>query len=235
MGEASYLGRDVVGQPVETLVQTLSGRSACALNVPADTKPLGFSFQCAMNSKSFWKRGIQTYHCLWRREWRPSLSVISAAFMAFGRSCLLANTRRTASRNSSCNSHVSLRVNFSSHVIAARITYLPCSFVPIASSSTHLVQHTVKLVSCLHHTITIVAVDDEDETLGVLEIMPPQRTDLDDKEENNWLVWKHVLAPRPRIRRATNLILTADVPHGEANVLVLDSLHVETWRRKSPS
>ena len=61
MGEASYLGRDVVGQPVETLVQTLSGRSACALNVPADTKPLGFSLQCAMNSKSFGKRGIQKH------------------------------------------------------------------------------------------------------------------------------------------------------------------------------
>ena len=42
----------------------------------------------------------------------------------------------------------------------------------------------MKLVTCLHHTITIVTIDDEDETLGVLEIMPPQRTDLDDSREN---------------------------------------------------
>ena len=38
----------------------------------------------------------------WRRECRPSLSVISAAFMALGRSCLFANTSSTASRSSSC-------------------------------------------------------------------------------------------------------------------------------------
>ena len=41
------------------------------------------------------------YHCLCLSEWRPSLSVISAAFMALGRSCLLAKTRRSASRSSS--------------------------------------------------------------------------------------------------------------------------------------
>jgi hypothetical protein len=43
----------------------------------------------------------EIYQWRWRSECNPSLSVISAAFMAFGRSCLLANTRRTASRNSS--------------------------------------------------------------------------------------------------------------------------------------
>jgi hypothetical protein len=42
------------------------------------------------------------YQWRWRNEWRPSLSVISAAFIALGRSCLLANTSRTASRSSSC-------------------------------------------------------------------------------------------------------------------------------------
>jgi len=36
-----------------------------------------------------------------RSECKPSLSVISAAFMAFGRSCLFAKTRSTASRSSS--------------------------------------------------------------------------------------------------------------------------------------
>ena len=43
------------------------------------------------------------YQWRWRREWRPSLSVISAAFIAFGRSCLFANTSSTASLNSSWN------------------------------------------------------------------------------------------------------------------------------------
>lgn len=46
-------------------------------------------------------RNASEYQWRWRREWRPSLSVISAAFIAFGRSCLLANTRSTASLNSS--------------------------------------------------------------------------------------------------------------------------------------
>merc|ERR1711896_90795 len=41
------------------------------------------------------------YQLRWRSECKPSLSVISAAFMALGRSCLLANTNRTASRSSS--------------------------------------------------------------------------------------------------------------------------------------
>ena len=46
---------------------------------------------------------VLNYQCRWRRECSPSLSVISAAFIAFGRSCLLANTSKTASRNSSCH------------------------------------------------------------------------------------------------------------------------------------
>jgi hypothetical protein len=54
-----------------------------------------------------WKRRASdrnklAYQWRWRREWRPSLSVISAAFIAFGRSCLFANTSSTASLNSSC-------------------------------------------------------------------------------------------------------------------------------------
>jgi DhnA family fructose-bisphosphate aldolase class Ia len=36
-----------------------------------------------------------------------------------------------------------------------------------------LVQHTLELLTCLNNTVAIVAVDDEDDTLGVLEVMPP--------------------------------------------------------------
>ena len=65
-----------------------------------------------------------------------------------------------------------------------------------------LVKHALELLSGLNNTVAIVGVDDEDDTLSVLEVMSPQRTDL---------------------------VLTTDIPHGELNVLVLDGLDVETW------
>lgn len=64
-----------------------------------------------------------------------------------------------------------------------------------------LIQHTLQLLAGLDHTIAIVAVDDEDDALGVLEVMPPQRSDL---------------------------VLSTDVPYSELNVLVLNRLDVET-------
>jgi hypothetical protein len=63
-----------------------------------------------------------------------------------------------------------------------------------------LVQHPLELLASLNNTVAIVAVNDENDTLRVLEVVPPQRTDL---------------------------VLTADIPHGELNVLVLDGLDVE--------
>lgn len=63
-----------------------------------------------------------------------------------------------------------------------------------------LVEHAVELVAGFAHAVAIVAVHHKDETLGVLEVVPPQGADL-------------VLAP--------------DVPHGERDVLVLDRLDVE--------
>ena len=63
-----------------------------------------------------------------------------------------------------------------------------------------LLEHAVQLVAGLANSLAIVAVHDKDEALRVLEIVAPQRTDL---------------------------VLAADVPHGEADVLVLDRLDVE--------
>jgi hypothetical protein len=63
-----------------------------------------------------------------------------------------------------------------------------------------LVEHALELLAGLDNTVAIVGVDDEDDTLGVLEVMSPERTDL---------------------------VLSTDIPHGELNVLVLDSLDVE--------
>lgn len=64
-----------------------------------------------------------------------------------------------------------------------------------------LVQHALQLLSCLDNTITIVGVDDEDNSLCVLEVMSPKRPDL---------------------------VLATDVPHGELDVFVLDGLNVES-------
>jgi len=64
-----------------------------------------------------------------------------------------------------------------------------------------LVQHTLQLLSGLNNTITIVAVNDEDDTLSVLEVMSPQ--------------W-------------SNFVLSTNIPHGELDVLVLDGLNVES-------
>ena len=64
-----------------------------------------------------------------------------------------------------------------------------------------LIQHALQLLARLDYTIAIVAVDNEDDALGVLEIMSPE---------------------------GSNLVLSTDIPHGELDVLVLDSLDVET-------
>jgi len=64
-----------------------------------------------------------------------------------------------------------------------------------------LVQHALQFLPGLNDTITIIAINDEDDALGVLEIMSPQRS---------------------------NFVLSTNIPYGELNVLVLDSLNIET-------
>lgn len=63
-----------------------------------------------------------------------------------------------------------------------------------------LVQHALQFFSGFDNTISIVGVDDEDDTLGVLVVVAPKWSDL---------------------------VLTTNVPHGELNVLVLYGLNVE--------
>lgn len=60
----------------------------------------------------------------------------------------------------------------------------------------------MQLLASLNDTVAIVAVDHEDDTLRVLEVVPPERSDL---------------------------VLPTDIPHGELDVLVLDGLDVEAW------
>merc|ERR1719379_2038017 len=66
-----------------------------------------------------------------------------------------------------------------------------------------LVEHLGELLAGILDTVSVVAVDDKDEALRVLVIVAPERT---------------------------NLVLAADVPDGEADVLVLNGLDVEADR-----
>jgi len=63
-----------------------------------------------------------------------------------------------------------------------------------------LVEHALELIAGFTDTVAIVRVDDEDDALGVLEVVAPEGADL---------------------------VLTTDIPYCERDVLVLDSLDVE--------
>jgi hypothetical protein len=47
----------------------------------------------------------------------------------------------------------------------------------------YLIQHPVQLIPSFNHTVTIIAINHKDEPLSVLEIMPPQWSDLYKKEK----------------------------------------------------
>mmetsp|Transcript_10590 Transcript_10590/g.22069 ORF Transcript_10590/g.22069 Transcript_10590/m.22069 type:complete len:254 (-) Transcript_10590:9-770(-) len=68
---------------------------------------------------------------------------------------------------------------------------------------THLVliQHLSEFLPGILNAITVIAVNDIDQSVGALVVVAPQRA---------------------------NLVLASHVPHGEGQVLVLHSLHVET-------
>jgi hypothetical protein len=64
-----------------------------------------------------------------------------------------------------------------------------------------LIEHALQLLTCLNYTITIVAIDHEDDALSILEVMSPQWSDL---------------------------VLSTDVPNSKLDVLVLNGLDVES-------
>jgi len=63
-----------------------------------------------------------------------------------------------------------------------------------------LVEHSLEFLAGFADTLSVVGIDDEDDTLGVLEVMAPE--------------W-------------TNLVLSSNIPHGEGDVLVLNGLNIE--------
>lgn len=44
--------------------------------------------------------------------------------------------------------------------------------------SNYLIQHPVQLIPCLNNSIPVIAINHKNQTLRVLEVVPPQWTDL---------------------------------------------------------
>jgi hypothetical protein len=80
----------------------------------------------------------------------------------------------------------------------------------------------------LGNSVPIVRVDDEDDTLGVLEVYIVRTIDTQRLSDVEGGLLLTVSPQRP------DLVLTTNVPHGEGNVLVVDSLDVESCIRCKP-
>jgi len=53
-----------------------------------------------------------------------------------------------------------------------------CKYQKHSITELVLVQHTMELISGLNNTLSVVAVHNKNEALGVLEVVPPQGSDL---------------------------------------------------------
>jgi hypothetical protein len=62
------------------------------------------------------------------------------------------------------------------------------------------IQHSLQLLSGLNNTISVIAVNHKDDTLRVLEVMSPQRSDF---------------------------VLSTHIPNGELDILVFNGLNIE--------
>jgi hypothetical protein len=112
------------------------------------------------------------------------LSVISAAFIAFYVAFISIDHNSSGMSSSRAYRQILLVGKNQEHGVPQLI----------------LVQHPLELLTSLDDTVAIVAIDDEDDTLRVLEVMPPERADL---------------------------VLASNIPHSELDVLVLDCLDIE--------
>jgi hypothetical protein len=72
-------------------------------------------------------------------------------------------------------------------------------------------------LSRLGDTFPVIRVDNEDDALGVLEVYWDERRALERSDS--------ILTVPPQ---RSDLVLSSDVPDSEGDILVLDSLHVET-------
>jgi len=100
-----------------------------------------------------------------------------------------------------------------------------------------LVEHALELLTCLGNTLSVVRVDDENDTVRVLEVWW-----MSCAQSVEGSAGQHVKAWNSKMRHGakssseveltvpperSDLVLSSDVPHGERDVLVFDSLDVE--------
>lgn len=65
--------------------------------------------------------------------------------------------------------------------IPLKQTFCNYSYCFLLVAIVYLIQHSVQLIPSFYHTVAIITVNHKDESLGVLEIMSPQRSDLGDQ------------------------------------------------------
>lgn len=77
------------------------------------------------------------------------------------------------------------------------------SATSFASDRTHLVQHAVQLIPGFTDTIAVVAVHHKNQTLRVLEVVSPERSDLSScvrpSVSSSWILISHTLPPNVAI------------------------------------
>jgi len=92
----------------------------------------------------------------------------------------------------------------------------------------------MQLISGLNNSVPIIAVYNKNKTLSVLEIVPPQGTNLQSKKHKYLVsVYQHSLWSTVMHKNQNfHLVLATNIPNSEANVLVFYSLNIEPWNKK---
>ena len=85
-------------------------------------------------------------------------------------------------------------------------------------------KHAHQLVSGFTDSLSIIGIDHEYETLRVLKVMTPQGPG---KATRDYFELVYVSAGKKVTIFLPDFVLTADIPHGEADVLVLHGLHIK--------
>lgn len=143
------------------------------------------------------------YQFLFLSECRPNLSVISAAFIAFGRSC---RHERNANMDSTCAIEILSRMNRQAKMIAMAFALQRQSYLFVSENEQYSItkfvfgEHSHQFFAGFPYSFSIIWVDHKDQSLCVLEVMPPQ---------------------------GTNFVLSTNIPHSEWNILIFDSFDVE--------
>lgn len=73
-------------------------------------------------------------------------------------------------------SSASKPTNFKSYIMTLLNYSIYCGCQQIRFS--HLIKHPMKFIPCLCYTVSVIAVNNKNKALSVLEVVPPQRSDL---------------------------------------------------------